>query len=343
MAKSTQHHAIARQWEILRLLPRRAPGITSRELVQTLAGLGFKVTKRTIERDLVQLASVMPVECNDKGIPFGWHWSQGQAIDFPAMSLEDAVSTAVVEQLTQKLLPPAMLEPLQAKFSQARERLQLLEQSGHFTPWSNLVRYVAPDLPLLPPKLLCAVLETVQDALMNARQLLVNYRHASGESSAGLVLHPQALVQRGRVTYLIATAFDYDDVRLYAVHRIQEATLLPELSRKTPDFQLDRYVDEGALQFGSEGKVRLELRASPELAQILQETPLADDQSMHKERDGYVVSATVTDSWQLQWWLLSQGSALEVLAPPRLRSRLQTEISFMLQNYNAPGKASLTQ
>lgn len=343
MAKSMQHHAIARQWEILRLLPRRTPGITSRELAQTLAAVGFKVTKRTIERDLVQLASVMPVECNDKGIPFGWHWSQGQAIDFPVMSMGDAISTAVVEQLTQKLLPPVMLEPLQAKFEQARERLQRLEQSGHFTPLSNLVRYVAPDLPLLPPKLQFGVLEAVQDALMNARQLLANYRHANGESSVGLVLHPHALVQRGRVTYLIATAFDYDDVRLYAVHRIQEVVLLPELSQKSPNFQLDHYVNEGAMQFGSEGKVRLELRASPELAQILQETPLADDQSIHKKKDGYIVSATVTDSWQLQWWLLSQGSAVEVLAPSHLRSRLQSEISSMLQNYDVAGKESLTQ
>lgn len=37
-------------------------------------------------------------------------------------------------------------------------------------------------------------------------------------------LHPLALVVRGPVTYLVATASDYPDVRLYALHRIQRGT-----------------------------------------------------------------------------------------------------------------------
>ena len=72
MPKAAQHHALARQWELLKQLPSRAPGITARELVTQLNTAGFAVTKRTIERDLVELAGVFGIECNDKSTPFGW-------------------------------------------------------------------------------------------------------------------------------------------------------------------------------------------------------------------------------------------------------------------------------
>ena len=44
MPKAAQHHALARQWQVLRLLPTKPPGITSRELVEKLEHEGFTVT-----------------------------------------------------------------------------------------------------------------------------------------------------------------------------------------------------------------------------------------------------------------------------------------------------------
>ena len=36
MPKAPQHHALARQWQLLRLLPTNPPGITARELMRLL-------------------------------------------------------------------------------------------------------------------------------------------------------------------------------------------------------------------------------------------------------------------------------------------------------------------
>ncbi|WP_090936803.1 WYL domain-containing protein [Azotobacter beijerinckii] len=44
---------------------------------------------------------------------------------------------------------------------------------------------------------------------------------------------------------------------------------------------------------------------------------------MEREDDGgYRLNATVQDSWQLHWWLLSQSGALAVRAPQALREKL---------------------
>ena len=48
-------NTLARQWNLLSLLPPKGPGKTAKELVQELKDAGFTVSKRTVERDLGDL------------------------------------------------------------------------------------------------------------------------------------------------------------------------------------------------------------------------------------------------------------------------------------------------
>jgi len=67
-------HTIARQWQLLKLLPDRHPGKSAAQLQAALAKLGHKTSKRTVERDLNELATLFAVHCNSKGMPYGWYW-----------------------------------------------------------------------------------------------------------------------------------------------------------------------------------------------------------------------------------------------------------------------------
>jgi len=112
MPKANTSHALARQWELLKLLPPKGPGITAKDLAERLARAGFEVSKRTIERDLQDLSLIFPVMCNEKGIPYGWHWMPGASTDLPAITLSDALSLHVVEDFVRPLLPASVLEAL---------------------------------------------------------------------------------------------------------------------------------------------------------------------------------------------------------------------------------------
>jgi len=70
-------HTIARQWQLLKLLPDRHPGQSATQLQAALAMAGHKTSKRTVERDLNELAMLFPVHCNSKGMPYGWYWQPG--------------------------------------------------------------------------------------------------------------------------------------------------------------------------------------------------------------------------------------------------------------------------
>lgn len=335
MPKASHHQAVARQWEILKRLPVRGPGITARHLADVLAQHGFVVTKRTVERDLLELSSLFPLVCNDKGTPYGWHWMEGEGVDLPGPTLAEALSLRLVEDLLRPLLPAAILDVLAPRFRQAAAKLAVLGQENLNARWPDKVRHVLPALPLQPPVIAPGVLEAVQLALLHERQLEMSYRSAGGDGAHSIRLHPLGLVQRGPVSYLVATAFGYPDVRLYAVHRIQMATITEDSVLRPEGFDLDEYIAGGALQFGGGATFRIEARLSEDLAAVLEETPLSPDQTVHRNGEGLLLTATVSDSWQLRWWILSQGSAIVVLSPALLRDEIGRQIEEAAAYYRS--------
>lgn len=60
------------------------------------------------------------------------------------------------------------------------------------------------------------------------------------------------------------------------------------------------------------------------LAGLLEESPLCAEQRIALLHDGrYEVSARLSPSWELRWWLLSHIAELEVVAPVSLRDDLR--------------------
>jgi predicted DNA-binding transcriptional regulator YafY len=81
--------------------------------------------------------------------------------------------------------------------------------------------------------------------------------------------------------------------------------------------------------------LKLKARLTNELAQYLSETPLAADQQIRYRAAHWQLAASVRDSWQLRFWILSQGSGIEVLAPKQLRKEIAAELMDACKPYAA--------
>jgi len=177
-------------------------------------------------------------------------------------------------------------------------------------------------------------LSIVQEALLADVQIDVDYLVVSDGESKQMRLSPLALVNRGAVSYLVATAFEYDDVRLYAMHRVRNATKTKDVVKRPANFDLDEYIQAGSMHFGTGKVIRLGALVSPALAKILEETPLSVDQVLTVTGDRSKLTATVSDSWQLTWWLMSQGAGIEVTAPVALRKKIGQKLAEAAAQYN---------
>jgi predicted DNA-binding transcriptional regulator YafY len=343
MSATATRNTISRQWELLRSLPARPPGITAQELVTLLDEAGFSVSKRTIERDLVELSTLFPLQCNDKSTPYGWYWTPGATTELPGLTLSEALTLRLVEDSLRPLLPTYLLKSLEPRFAQARQKLTALSDQVPAARWIDRIASVPPELALLAPEVSGELLERIQQGLLEDRQLNCSYFAAHSNRTRELQLNPLALIQRGNITYLAAIVEPYADVRLFAVHRFQAVAVLDAPCRRPVDFNLEQYIASGALQFTNPGSEPILLKAwiNEELARQLRETPLSSDMKLELEADGYRLSAIVQDSWQLRWWLLSHTGKIIVHEPPALRQELQNQLEAGLQMYrdNKPSRA----
>lgn len=320
MPSAKTHTAVNRQWELLKLIPPRGT-ITVTALFEKLADNGFKVDRRTVQRDLNDLSRMFPLV--DDGVqPPNWSWMPGAGLDLQGITLPEAVSLSLVEDAVRPLLPASMLAVLEPRFEHAREKLKHL-QSGHpDARWPNKVASVRADFNLQQPQINPQILKLIQQALIEETQVRSKYYSAHSDKLRELTLNPLAIVQRGQVTYLIATADGYTDVRQYAMHRFHEAEKLEASCQGLQDFDLQAYLNSDALQFGKLEKISLKAWVSAHQARLIGETPLSEDMQLTQQDDGFVVEATVSNTWQLQWWILSQGAGIVVHEPLVLRQKI---------------------
>ena len=116
--------------------------------------------------------------------------------------------------------------------------------------------------------------------------------------------------------------------------RSEAASLRDEDAVKPTGFTLEAYVAAGALQFGSGEQIDLTARINQTLASILEETPLSTNQQITTEgADRFILNASIVDSWQLRWWILSQGANIEIISPPEIREKTRESLIHTLAQY----------
>ena len=87
---------------MLRFLPRYPRKIAARELHALLGDIGQPASKRTIERDLIELSRVFPLVVDDRSKPYGWSWRrEAPTFNLPGLSLDESLAVNLVEQFMQ--------------------------------------------------------------------------------------------------------------------------------------------------------------------------------------------------------------------------------------------------
>ncbi|WP_313400997.1 WYL domain-containing protein [Stenotrophomonas sp.] len=329
MSKKDPKDPLVRCLVLLGLIPRYPKSSSVQELKTALEQRGFSVTARTLQRDLGEkLSTRFPLICQDDGQTYRWSFDSQAQISLPATDTAAALAMNLAEGHLKHLLPPGVLALLEPQFATARNHLQSL-QHNPLTRWAQRVRSLPNGKALLPASVDGAVWENVATALLEQRQLQVDYlSRVKGEVKA-MTLHPKGLASRGPTSYLIASVGDYIDLRHFALHRIQRAELL-----NTPacdeDFDMDVYLPTAAFtpRQGT-GTVNLVADVHPDTAWILRETPLSEDQTLLPlpGTNWLRIRASVADDQETLRWVFGIGEEMKVLEPmawqQEIRQRLQ--------------------
>lgn len=321
---------------MLRLIPRYPQKIKAGDLLRKLESEGFNISKRTVERDLNELSTYFPLALDDRDRPYGWSWQKDAAsFDLPGISTNEALTLVMVEQHLKNLLPNTTIEVLKPYFKRAHNFLDESHSAQRVKSWLDKVRTVQPNQTLLAPIIHEEVQQVISEALLNESQVEIEYKRRGELKFAEYRIHPLALIQRGSLIYLLVRFFDYEEIKIIALHRIQTAKLL-DIAASTPDgFDVDREIAKGKLDFGDGEVINLRVLFSAEVGEHLYESPLNKNQSIELMDDGsMLISAEVIDTPQLRWWLLGFGDSVKVIEPLILRNSIHDVIKMALLNYD---------
>jgi predicted DNA-binding transcriptional regulator YafY len=338
-------NAIERQQRLLRVIEllqaQRTVACSVAHLLAQAAGSGLQIELRTLQRDLIFLERVLPgrVLRSEHG-GWGWHHAATQGLRLAPQHSELWLTLSMVENHLDKAMPAAVMADLTPLFVRARTHLEG-PLTRTYQRWRDGIG-VSSGLQMLKPPLLDPVqLAEIQQALREQTLLEFDY-HDGTRVKTGYRVVALALVLDDGATYLVGHRLDDKagtrNPRVYAVHRITGCRNTGMPAPVLPQFELDDYLQRShnfAFPIDPEvAEIELVLLVRPEAARLFRERRLSERQDIKEQDDGsLVLRAWMVDSLRLQWFLLSYGDSVEVLAPARLCKRIHDVLKRALKPY----------
>jgi predicted DNA-binding transcriptional regulator YafY len=295
---------------------------------------GYEVTRRTVERDLENLLTCMPLEIDDTQRPQRWRWKRNKTVDIPGMEAAEAMALYMMRDAMSAHLPSCFMDALHSRFSQANKTLGTLARGGAHARWSDRVRIVPAHVVLRAPRIAPKIIRSLQRALVNDIPVDVSYQSLQESTPKPRRLYPRGLLLRGSSLYLIAHQRGAGETALhFAVQRFSAVRLRELEPWPATPFSLEAFMKDGRDQFGEGTLVGLEATISTALYKILRDSPLSDDMRVADIGGVLTLSATVRDTWALHTWILGHAEHISVLQPVPLRRALAKRIRAAADQY----------
>jgi predicted DNA-binding transcriptional regulator YafY len=334
--KEPTKSTLQRQWLMLRAIPRSPRVIGTADLMARLTSAGYSVDVRTIQRDLNNLSTLLPLDsdqCKPQG--GGWLPNAGQ-FDIPGLEPQAALAFHMAESHLRTVLPASTLETLRPWFDTARAVLD--DHGNGLAKWAKKIRVLPRGLPQRVPVIRPEVQAAVYQAVLQDTKLSILYGRSAdpkdGDQGTRRVISPLALVVRDGIVYLVCVFDGHSDPRQLALHRMTSAELLSDPAQRPKGFSIDSYIAEG--QFGipfNPRPIKLEAEFYRSVARQLQELPISEDQTIREvDKDNVLLRATVPDTLELRLWLKSFGDEVAILKPVALRREFR-EMADNLKDY----------
>ena len=309
---------VIRQWTILREIEgARAGGVTIDELSSRC-----DVTTRTIRRDLQALEEAGFPLFDDKSHDDGrTRWSiNGQA--FKGLAAGLTLSELCALHFSRTLVESLAGTPFRSDVAAAFEKLssvltphmrQFLDQlprviSTKADPLKRARGHNGEDRP---------VVSRLLEATLHSRQATLVYHSRSSERTKQYLVHPYRLAFAQGGMYLLAYVPEYQEIRTFAMERIEDVSLLEE--RFTPVEELPEAAFPHSLGVHSGPPERVEIEFAPQTADYVRAREWHESQRVtDNPAGGIVVSLDVCIDRALESWILSFGAGAKVRFPPSL-------------------------
>lgn len=314
-------------WEILRLLQGADDGLTTDQLARRSA-----VSEKALSRYLEIIAKAgFPIRTSGKGNQKKYS-SLGDKDGHTPIPM--TVANLISIYMSANLLSFLDGTPYQAGLADVLEKIQATLPESTIQRLEEIRRsFFAIKNPVREYSKHAGLIATMNEALLSRQRVRLRYLGPRWKNAKQYSLAPYAIFLYKQALYAVGHVRQYDEIRFFAVKRMQSVTILKEKFSVPKDFSLDDYLaDAFGLIRGTPQTVRIHFDSS--IASIVEETVWHPSQKIKHLPDGSLeLSLHVGGLEEVLWWVLSYGSGARVLEPPELVSAVKNELLGMTSQY----------
>ncbi len=292
------------------------------------------VTTRTIRRDLeaLQEAGFPLYDVSDDG-PKRWKLGRRpfQELDQTTFSLAELSALYFSRALVERLAIPTFEEDLKSAFAKLesalgprmRQFLDRLPQALQAKPGPTRTHDDDHQR---------KVTVRLLDAVLHHRRLTMRYHSLSSKREKTYQIDPYRLVYAQGSLYLFAYVALYQQVRTFAVERIQQLTPLDETFTPVEDVTEAAWPHSLGIYHGKPEQVQLEFAS--EIAPYVQERTWHPSQMTTLRKNGALaLTMNVSLDNSLQNWIRSFGSSVRVISPQTLIDNITDDLERTRAHY----------
>ena len=292
------------------------------------------VTTRTIRRDLeaLQEAGFPLYDVSDDG-PKRWKLGRRpfQELDQTTFSLAELSALYFSRALVERLAIPTFEEDLKSAFAKLesalgprmRQFLVRLPQALQAKPGPTRTHDDDHQR---------KVTVRLLDAVLHHRRLTMRYHSLSSKREKTYQIDPYRLVYAQGSLYLFAYVALYQQVRTFAVERIQQLTPLDETFTPVEDVTEAAWPHSLGIYHGKPEQVQLEFAS--EIAPYVQERTWHPSQTTTLRKNGALaLTMNVSLDNSLQNWIRSFGSSVRVISPQTLIDNITDDLERTRAHY----------
>jgi predicted DNA-binding transcriptional regulator YafY len=314
-----RHTEIVRQWRLLLALESKSRGLTLAE-AQMEAGDG--VSDRTIRRDFEALSQAgFPIETikRDGKTAFTLNREVFKGVAAAGFSLSELCALHLSRTVLSAVTGGPFRESLASAFDKLYDALP-----------PSMWKFIE-DLPdALGAKEHGsrphgAASEEAVDALMSAilgrRRVRMRYHSFSSQQVKDYIVEPYRLAYAQGGLYLQAFVPDYNEMRTFAVQRIEQAVALEESFSPVENSPAGVFPDSLGAFSGTPEQVVIEFTAAE--APYVRERQFHSSQQIEDLPGGKIrLTMNVVTDWELQAWVMGFGPAAKVIHPAAFAQRI---------------------
>lgn len=176
------------------------------------------------------------------------------------------------------------------------------------------------------------VVSKLLEASLHNRQARMSYFSVSSGRAKEYVLHPYRVVSAQGGLYLLAFVPEYDELRTFAVGRIERISLLEANFQREATLPEEPFSHSLGVHHGSPESVVIEF--APQVAAFVEGRKWHPSQTIEQIGDGRIrLALQVSIDWALRGWIMSFGPLARVVAPNALAREVKDELTKAQAQY----------